>query len=152
MVYLGNRDHSVLCPSWQLRRTTQKCGREELPHTQGQERQPRRATPLPRPGAAAERSNPTSKERWLHGHRKAERSYSMFKVRRDGREEILLIPGKEQRLHFPGADIIVNKRVQNAVLGCNVKNDRIISVCFQGKSFNITVIQVPRPVTLKKLK
>ena len=38
--------------------------------------------------------------------------------------------------------IIVNKRVQNAVLGCNLKNDRMISVCFQGKPFNITVIQV----------
>ena len=38
--------------------------------------------------------------------------------------------------------IIVNKRVQNAVLGCNLKNDRMIFVCFQGKPFNITVIQV----------
>ena len=38
--------------------------------------------------------------------------------------------------------IIVNKRVQNAVLGCNLKNSRMISVCFQGKPFNITVIQV----------
>ena len=38
--------------------------------------------------------------------------------------------------------IIVNKRVQNAILGCNLKNDRMISVCFQGKPFNITVIQV----------
>ena len=37
---------------------------------------------------------------------------------------------------------IVNKRVQNAVLGCNLKNDRMISVHFQGKPFNITVIQV----------
>ena len=37
---------------------------------------------------------------------------------------------------------MVNKRVQNAVLGCSLKNDRMISVCFQGKSFNITVIQV----------
>ena len=37
--------------------------------------------------------------------------------------------------------IIVNKRVQNAVLGCNLKNDRMISFCFQGKPFNITVIQ-----------
>ena len=37
--------------------------------------------------------------------------------------------------------IMVNKRVQNAVFGCNLKNDRIISVRFQGKSFNITVIQ-----------
>ena len=37
---------------------------------------------------------------------------------------------------------IVNKRVQNAVLGCNLKNDRMISVHFQGKPFNITIIQV----------
>ena len=36
---------------------------------------------------------------------------------------------------------MVNERVQNAVLGCNLKNDRMISVCFQGKPFNITVIQ-----------
>ena len=38
--------------------------------------------------------------------------------------------------------VIVNKRVQNAVLGCNLKNNRMISVHFQGKPFNITVIQV----------
>ena len=38
--------------------------------------------------------------------------------------------------------IIVNKRIQNAILGCNLKNDRMISVHFQGKPFNITVIQV----------
>ena len=42
--------------------------------------------------------------------------------------------------------LIVNKRVQNAVLGCNLKN-RMISVCFQGKPFNITVIQVYAPTT-----
>ena len=47
-----------------------------------------------------------------------------------------------------GVAIIVNKRVQNAVLGCNLKNDRVISVCFQGKPFNI----MPQPVMLKKLK
>ena len=41
-----------------------------------------------------------------------------------------------------GVAIIVNKRVQNAELGCNLKNDRMISVHFQGKPFNITVIQV----------
>ena len=41
-----------------------------------------------------------------------------------------------------GVAIIVNKRVRNAVLGCNLKNDRIISVHSQGKPFNITVIQV----------
>ena len=44
-----------------------------------------------------------------------------------------------------GKTLIVNKRVQNAVLGCNLKNDRIISVHFQGKPFNITVIQVHAP-------
>ena len=41
-----------------------------------------------------------------------------------------------------GVAFIVNKRVQNAVVGCNLKNDRMISVHFQGKPFNITVIQV----------
>ena len=43
--------------------------------------------------------------------------------------------------------IIVNKRGQNAILGCNLKNDRMISVCFQGKPFNITVIQVYAPTS-----
>ena len=42
---------------------------------------------------------------------------------------------------------MVNKRVWNAVLGCNLKNDRMISICFQGKPFNITVIQVYAPTT-----
>ena len=39
-----------------------------------------------------------------------------------------------------GVAIMINKRVQNAVLGCNIKNYRMVSVHFQGKSFNITVI------------
>ena len=43
--------------------------------------------------------------------------------------------------------IIVNKRVQNAVLGCNLKNDRMISVQVQGKPFDITVIQVYAPTS-----
>ena len=52
-----------------------------------------------------------------------------------------------------GVAIIVNKTVQNAVLGCNFKNDRMISVHFQGKLFSITVSKsMPRPVLLKKLK
>ena len=46
-----------------------------------------------------------------------------------------------------GVAIILNKRVQNAVLGCNLKNDRMISVGFQGKPFNITVIQVYSPTS-----
>ena len=54
---------------------------------------------------AAERSKPTSKEQWLHGHRRAERSYSTFKVRRGGGEEIPLVQGKEQRLCFAGAAV-----------------------------------------------
>ena len=43
--------------------------------------------------------------------------------------------------------IIVNKRVQNAVLGCSLKNDRITSIRFQGKPFTITVIQVYDPTS-----
>ena len=46
--------------------------------------------------------------------------------------------------------IMVNKRVQNAVLGCNLKNDRMISVRFQDKPFNITVIQVYAPTSNAK--
>ena len=57
----------------------------------------------PRSGVAAEWNNPTSKERWLHRCRRAERSYSTFKVRRGGGEEIPLVQGKEQRLRFAGA-------------------------------------------------
>ena len=49
--------------------------------------------------------------------------------------------GKNPLEEMGGGAIIVNKRVQNAVLGCNLKNDRMIAVCFQGKPFNITVIQ-----------
>ena len=46
-----------------------------------------------------------------------------------------------------GVAIIVNERVRNAVLGCNLKNDRMISVSFQRKPFNITVIQVYAPTS-----
>ena len=46
-----------------------------------------------------------------------------------------------------GVAIMVNKRVRNAVLGCNLKHDRRISVRFQGKPFNITVIQVHAPTS-----
>ena len=83
---------------------------------QGQGRQPggatphprlgvaaKRSYPRPRSGAAAGRSYPISKELWLHGSRRDERSYSTFKIRKGGREEIPLIQGKEQRLCFAGA-------------------------------------------------
>src|SRR5574340_1103282 len=53
----------------------------------------------------------------------------------------------QESLRRNGVAIIVNKRVLNAVLGCSLKNDRMISVCFQGKPFNITVIQVYAPTS-----
>ena len=54
---------------------------------------------------AAGSSYPMPKERWLSGSRRAKRSYSMFMVRRGGSEEIPLVQGKEQRLHFAGAAV-----------------------------------------------
>ena len=53
----------------------------------------------------------------------------------------------QESLRRNGVALIVKKRVQNAVLGRNLKNNRMISVHFQGKSFNITVIQVYAPTT-----
>ena len=92
-------------------------GDQECQASLAQER-PRGATPCLRSGAAAkmsypmpevravaERSNPTSKEWRLHGRRRAKRNYSMFNVRSGGREEIPLVQGKEQRLHFAGASV-----------------------------------------------
>ena len=59
----------------------------------------------------------------------------------------------QESLRRNGVAIMVNKRVQNAVLGCNLKKDKMISVHFQGKPFNITVIQVCAPTAmLKRLK
>ena len=52
----------------------------------------------------------------------------------------------QESLRRNGVAIMVNKRVRNAVLGCNLKKDRMISVRFQGKPFNITVIQVYAPI------
>ena len=57
---------------------------------------------------------------------------------------------RQESLRRNGVAIMVNKRVQNTELGYTLKNDRMISVHFQGKPFNITVIQAQ--VTLKKLK
>ena len=51
----------------------------------------------------------------------------------------------QEPLRRNGVAIIVKNRVRNAILGCNLKNDRMISVHFQGKPFNITVIQVYAP-------
>ena len=59
----------------------------------------------------------------------------------DSDDHYIYYCGKES-LRRNGVAIIVNKRVWNAILGCSLKNDRMISVHFQGKPFNITVIQV----------
>ena len=56
----------------------------------------------------------------------------------------------QEYLRRNGVALMVNKGVRNAVLGCNLKNDRIISVYFQGKPFNITVIQVYAPTSNAK--
>ena len=53
----------------------------------------------------------------------------------------------QESLRRNGVVIMENRRVQNAILGCNLKNDRMISVRFQGKPFNITVIQVYAPTS-----
>ena len=53
----------------------------------------------------------------------------------------------QESLRRNGVAIMVNKRVRNAVLGCNLKNNRMISVHFQGKPFNIMVIQVYAPIS-----
>ena len=53
----------------------------------------------------------------------------------------------QESLRRNGVALIVNKRIQNAILGCNLKNYRMISVHFQGKPFNITVIQVYAPTS-----
>ena len=53
----------------------------------------------------------------------------------------------QESLRRNGVAIMVNKRVQDAVLGCSFKKDRMISVCFQGKPFNIMVIQACVPTS-----
>ena len=59
----------------------------------------------------------------------------------------------QESLRRNGVALIVNKRIRNAILGYNFKNDTMISVHFQGKPFNIMVIQVlPQPLMLKKQK
>ena len=58
-----------------------------------------------------------------------------------------IIPTTVGRNPLEGVAIMVNKRVRNAVLGCNLKNDRMISVRLQGKPFNIMVIQVYAPTS-----
>ena len=54
---------------------------------------------------------------------------------------------RQESLRRNGVAIMVNKRVRNAVLGCSLKSNRMISVCFQGKPLNITVIQVYAPTS-----
>ena len=85
-------------------------GPEALPTTRGQEQWLGGTTLCPMPGVAAGRSNPTFKEPWLCGRRRAERSYSTLNVRRGGREEIPLVQGKEQWLRLGLLDVIKLER------------------------------------------
>ena len=62
-------------------------------------------------------------------------------------EEHYIYYCRQESLRRNGVSITVNKRFQNAVLGCNLKNDRMISVHFQGKPFNIMVIQAYAPTS-----
>ena len=80
-----------------------KGGQEEPPCARGQGQQLGGDTLHPKPGVVAGRSNLSSKERWLCGHRRAESIYSTFKVSRGSSEEIPLIQSKEQQLCFAGA-------------------------------------------------
>ena len=80
-----------------------KGGQEEPPHVQGQGRRLGGATPNPRPGEAAGRSNPKCKEQWLRGRQEGLEELSHVEGQEGWREEIPLIQGKEQQLHFAGA-------------------------------------------------
>ena len=70
-----------------------------------------------------------------------------YKMKQAKAKRVLCCPSNNTR---NGVAVIVNKRVQNAVLGCNLKNDRMVSVHFKGKPFNITVIQVYAPTANAK--
>ena len=74
----------------------------------------------------------------------SELKWTMGKFNSDDR---YIYYGGQESIRRNGVAIMVNKRVRNAVLGCNLKNDRMISVPFQGKPFNITVIQAYAPTS-----
>ena len=80
-------------------------GRDKLPHALGQGQRLRGATPRPRSGAVAERSNSMSKEWLLCRHKSTKMSCSTLKVGRGGGEEVPLVQGKEKQLCFPGAAV-----------------------------------------------
>ena len=110
----GERQTVTAQDCWPRGASRRPRGREELPRVRGKGRQPRGASSRPKSGAATpprgsgappKRSYPTAKERLLRGRRRAERSYSTVKVRSGGREEIPLVQGKEQQLHFAGAAV-----------------------------------------------
>ena len=65
-------------------------------------------------------------------------------------DDLYIYYSGQESLRRNAVAIMVHKRVRNAELGCNLRNDRMISVCFQGKPFNIRVIQVYAPITNAK--
>ena len=83
---------------------------------------------------------------WLVGGEVTGLCFKNLNYQPSGSNHFIYYCGQES-LRRNGVAITVNKRVQNAVLGCNLKNDRMISVHFQGKPFNIIVIQVYAPTS-----
>ena len=76
-------------------------------------------------------------------------SHQRSPIRTSSDDHYIYYSGQES-LQRNGVALIVNKSVWNAVLWCNLKNERMVSACFQGKPFNITVIHVYAPITNSK--
>ena len=95
--------------------------------------------------------NPTDRGAWwatVHGVAKSRTRLRDFTIYISfSSDDHYIYYCEQESLTRNGVPIMVNKRVQNAVFGCNLKNNRIISVHFQGKPFNITVIQVYAPTS-----
>ena len=84
--------------------------------------------------------------KWEHGHfRNHELKWT--RIGKFNSDDYYIYYCGEGSLPRKGIAPIVNKRVHNAVLGCKLKNNRMLLICFQGKPFNITVIQVYAPAT-----
>ena len=125
-----------------------------MPH-QSQERWLRGDTPCARSGMAAVRRHAKSKVIRDGKQEKARVNVDFLGIRElkwtgmgefNSDNRYIYYCGQES-LRRNGVDITVNKQVQNVVLGCNLKNDRMISVRFQGKPFSIIVIQVYAPTS-----
>ena len=87
-------------------------------------------------------------DQWRNNSRKNEGEQKWTGMGEFNSDDHYIYYCRQESLRRNGVAIMVKKRVRNAVLGCNLKNDRMISVCFQDKPFNITVIQVYAPTSI----